>query len=147
MIWRIRECWMTWLRKGECSRQTAQHKKKISDQASACLQGEGRWKYQKMSIVGRLACRFSENQSSSHKQSSRDNYNREGSLYCICKSMGKWGRQFLFFLLHGIEHGFSIVYSDRRVNCVEQRNHSWAFQYYELFEIELTITLTKDIIV
>ena len=55
-----------------------QHKKMTSDQASGCVQREDRaWKYQKMSLVGELACRFSGVQSSSQEQLSCSNYNRE----------------------------------------------------------------------
>ena len=69
---------MTWFRKGECSRLSAQHKKMTFDQASVCVQREYReWKYQKMSEVGGLAYRFSGVQSSSQEQSSWGNYNRE----------------------------------------------------------------------
>ena len=51
---------MTCLRKGDCIGQTAQNEKTTFDQASGCVQREDRvWKYQKMSIVGGLACRFS----------------------------------------------------------------------------------------
>ena len=53
MIWRMRGCWMTWFRKGECSRLPAQLTKMTFNQASVCVQWEYReWKYQKMSEVG-----------------------------------------------------------------------------------------------
>ena len=58
-------------REKECSRQSAQHKKMTSDQVSVFVQREGReWRYQKMSVVDGLACRFSGVQSSSQEQSS-----------------------------------------------------------------------------
>ena len=61
---------MTWFRKGECSRLSAQHKRMTFDQASVCVQWEHReWKYQKMSEVGGLAYRFSGVQSSRQEQS------------------------------------------------------------------------------
>ena len=73
----MRWCWMTWFRKGEYSRLSAQHKKMIFDQVSECVQWEYReWKYRKMSEVGGLAYRFSGVQSSSQEQSSWGNYNR-----------------------------------------------------------------------
>ena len=40
MIWKMWVCLMIWLCKGDCSKQTEQHKKNISDQASACAQRE-----------------------------------------------------------------------------------------------------------
>ena len=75
---------MTCFRKGECSRQTAQHKKMTSDQASVYVQRkERKWTYQKMSVVGGLACRFSEVQSSSQEQSSCGNNNTEKRVYTV----------------------------------------------------------------
>ena len=39
--------------KGDCFRQTVQHKKKISDQVSKCAQREDKeWKYQKKGVAG-----------------------------------------------------------------------------------------------
>ena len=41
--------------KGDCSRQTVQYKKQISDQVSACTQGEDReWTYICIYMVGGL---------------------------------------------------------------------------------------------
>ena len=51
-----------------------EHKKKISDQVSACAQRKDReWRYQKMSIAGRLVCKLSGVQSSRQEHSSSDN--------------------------------------------------------------------------
>ena len=47
--------------KGDCSRQKAQHKKAISDQASACAEREDReWLYQQKSVAGGMVCKLSE---------------------------------------------------------------------------------------
>ena len=44
--------------KKDCSRQTVQHKKAISDQANACTQREDKeWKYQKKSGTGGMVCK------------------------------------------------------------------------------------------
>ena len=52
------------IRKGRLF-QTIQHKKKISEQASACTQREDKQlKYQKKSIAGELVCKLSGVQSS-----------------------------------------------------------------------------------
>ena len=60
---------MTRVHKGECSRQSMQHKKRTFDPASVCVQRECReWKYQKMSEVDGFARRFSGVQSGSQKQ-------------------------------------------------------------------------------
>ena len=59
------------------------------DQASVCVQREyWEWKYQKMSEVGWLAYRFSGVQSSSQKQSSWGNYNREKRVCTV--SVNQW---------------------------------------------------------
>ena len=69
---------MALYRKGECSRQMVQHKKMTSDLASVCVHRKDReCKYQKMSVVGRLDCRFSGVQSINHKQSRRGNFHKE----------------------------------------------------------------------
>ena len=69
---------MTWFRKGECSRLSTQQKKMTFDQATVCVLWEHReWRYEKMSEVDGLACRFSGVQSSSQEQSSWGHYNWE----------------------------------------------------------------------
>ena len=53
-----------------------------TDRASVYVRRENReWKYQEMSVVGGLACRFSEVQSSSQEQPSWGNYNREKRVF------------------------------------------------------------------
>ena len=101
MIWRMRGCWMTWFRKGECSRLSAQHKKMTFDQVSVCIQWEYRewkyqkiqweyreWKYRKMSEVGELSYRFSGVWSSSQEQSSWGNYNRKKRVCTVSMNQG-----------------------------------------------------------
>ena len=66
-----------------------QHKKMTFDQVSVCVQRKYReWKYQKMSEVGGLVFRFPGVQSSSPKQSSSGNYNREKKVCTV--SMNQW---------------------------------------------------------
>ena len=85
----MRWCWMTWFRKGQCSRLPPQPKKMTFDQASVCVQWEYReWKYQKMSEVGGLAYRFSGVQVSSQEQSSWGNDNREKRVCTV--SVNQW---------------------------------------------------------
>ena len=58
---------------GDCSKQTVQHKKKISDQASACTQRDDRkWKYQKKSVAAGLVCKLSGVQSSRRELSNSE---------------------------------------------------------------------------
>ena len=50
---------MTKLCTRDCSRQTEQHKKKISDQAGASARREDKeWKYEKKSAAGGLVCKL-----------------------------------------------------------------------------------------
>ena len=61
----------------------------ISDQARSYVQREDReWKYQKMSVVGGLACRFLRVQSSSQEQSIWGNNNREKRVCTV--SVNQW---------------------------------------------------------
>ena len=56
---RMRGRWMTWLCKGQCSRQTVQHKTSV--QVSVCMQkGDRERKYQKTNLVGGLFVNSSE---------------------------------------------------------------------------------------
>ena len=58
-------------RQKECSRQAVQHKKAISDPASACTQREDKeWKYQKKSVAGGMVCIYIGIQSSRQEWSS-----------------------------------------------------------------------------
>ena len=78
---------MTGFRKAKCSRQTAQHKEMASDQASVCIKKkDGEWKYQKISVVCELVCRFPDVQSSSQEQSSLGNYNREKRVCTVSEN-------------------------------------------------------------
>ena len=55
-----------------CSRRTVQNKKLISDQVSACtLKGDKKYKFQKKSIAGRLACRLKEEEEEEEEVQSR----------------------------------------------------------------------------
>ena len=51
----MRWCWMTWFRKGECSRLPAQHKKMTFDQATVSAQWEYR-EYPENILVIRFPC-------------------------------------------------------------------------------------------
>ena len=60
-----------------------QHKKKISDQASACTQREDKeWKYQQKSVAGGMVCK------PSRVQSNKQERRVVASLYSIRKSVG-----------------------------------------------------------